>query len=54
MENILIGIKRILPTIDRRKISPPTAVIINSKDYKPRVAKGGYPRQIITTHFNES
>ena len=42
MEVILFGIKRILPTIDRDKISPPRAVIINSKDYRP--AKGRYMR----------
>ena len=42
MEVILIGIKRILPTVDRRKISPPTAIIINAKDYRP--AKGRYQR----------
>jgi len=34
MENILIGIKKILPTIDRDKISPPKAIVISIKDYK--------------------
>jgi len=43
MENILIGIKRILPTIDRAKITPPRATIINIKDYKLG-RKGGYSR----------
>ena len=34
MENILIGIKRILPTIDRAKITPPRAEIFSLKEYK--------------------
>ena len=34
MEAILIGIKRILPLIDRTKISPPKAEILSLKEYK--------------------
>jgi len=43
MENILFGIKKILPAIDRDKITIPRAVIINIKDYKPS-RKGVHPR----------
>jgi len=39
MENILIGIKKILPTIDRTKISAPKAEIVSIKEYKPKGRK---------------
>jgi len=39
METILTGIKIILPTIDRTKISPPKAEIVSIKDYKPKGRK---------------
>ena len=39
MENILIGIKRILPPIDRDKITPPRAEIVSIKEYKPKGRK---------------
>jgi len=39
MEAILIGIKKILPPIDRDKITPPKAEILSLKEYKIKSRK---------------